>query len=221
MTSDKQGHAGAAMDAAREACGRDASSPKRAAIIAAATDLFTHSGYGAVSMDAIAAKAEVSKRTVYSHFPGKDVLFAAVMTRHCGIVSGSDTWDLDPEVEPRRMLTDRGRRFLTLITSPEAVALFRTVTAEAERFPELGRAFFETGPKCWTHSFEGYLRAQDERGRLRIPHPEMAAKFLFSVLKDPLHLRCMLGVQSRVSQAEIAAHVDNVVDAFLDHYRKD
>src|SRR3546814_13482327 len=102
------------------------------------------------------------------------------MTRHCGIVSGSDVWELDPEVEPRRMLTDRGRRFLTLITSPEAVALFRTVTAEAERFPELGRAFFETGTKCWTRSFEGYLRAQDERGRLRIPHPVRALNIWFS-----------------------------------------
>src|SRR3546814_6260904 len=54
-----------------DACGGDSASPKRAAIIAAATDLFTHSGYGAVSMDAIAAKAGVSKRTVYSHFPGR------------------------------------------------------------------------------------------------------------------------------------------------------
>lgn len=196
-------------------------SPKRASIIAAATDLFTRSGYGAVSMDAIAAKAGVSKRTVYTHFPGKDVLFAAVMTRHCGKVSGGDAWELDPEVEPRKMLTDRGRRFLRLITSPEAVALFRTVTAEAERFPELGRAFFETGPKCWTGSFEAYLRAQHEKGRLRIPNPEIAAKFLFSVLKDPLHLRCMLGVQSKVTEAEIAAHVDNVVSAFLEHYKRD
>jgi len=202
-----------------ERCGVAPLSPKRAAIIAAATALFTHSGYGDVSMDAIAAKAGVSKRTVYSHFPGKDVLFAAVMTRHCSEVSGGDVWTLDPEVEPRQMLTDRGRRFLRLITSPEAVALFRTVTAEAERFPELGRAFFETGPKCWVGSFEDYLKAQDEKGRLRIPNPEMAAKFLFSLLKDPLHLRCMLGVQSQVSEAEIAAHVDNVVDAFLDHYR--
>jgi TetR/AcrR family transcriptional regulator, mexJK operon transcriptional repressor len=194
-------------------------SPKRAAIIAAATDLFTHSGYGAVSMDAIAAKAGVSKRTVYTHFPGKDVLFAAVMTRHCGRVSG-DVWVLDPEVEPRQVLTDRGRRFLRLITSREAVALFRTVVAEAERFPELARAFFESGPKCWTGSFESYLRAQDEKGRLRIPNPELAAKFLISVLKDPLHLRCMLGVQSKVTDTEIAAHVDNVVDAFLEHYKR-
>src|SRR3546814_9704155 len=78
------------------------------------------------------------------------------------------------------MLTDRGRRFLTLITSRESVALLRTVTAEAERFPELGRAFFETGPKCWAGSFEDYLLAQDARGRLRIPDPTLAAKFLVS-----------------------------------------
>ena len=220
--SEKLDDGGVRSDAgpAAAACSGDAASPKRAAIIAAATDLFTHAGYGAVSMDAIAAKAGVSKRTVYSHFPGKDVLFAAVMTRHCGKVSGGDAWTLDPEVEPRRMLTDRGRRFLKLITSPEAVALFRTVTAEAERFPELGRAFFETGPKCWTSSFEAYLRTQDEKGRLRIANPEIAAKFLFSLLKDPLHLRCMLGVQSKVTEAEIAAHVESVVDAFLEHYRQ-
>ena len=55
--------------------GEEPASPKRTAIVAAATELFTQSGYGAVSMDAIAAKAGVSKRTVYSHFPGKDVLF--------------------------------------------------------------------------------------------------------------------------------------------------
>lgn len=203
-----------------EICGGSAS-PKRTAIIAAATELFTHSGYGAVSMDAIAAKAGVSKRTVYSHFPGKDVLFAAVMMRHCGRVSGGDVWELDPQVEPREMLTDRGRRFLRLITSPESVALFRTVTAEAERFPELGRAFFENGPKCWVGSFEAYLRAQDERGSLRVPNPEIAAKFLFSLLKDPLHMRVMLGVQAKVTEAEIDAHVNNVVDAFLEHYRRD
>jgi TetR/AcrR family transcriptional repressor of mexJK operon len=195
-------------------------SPKRAAIVSAATELFLHAGYGDVSMDAIAAKAGVSKRTVYSHFPGKDVLFAAVMTRHCGEVSGGDVWTLDPEVEPRQMLTDRGKRFLRLITSPEAVALFRTVTSEAQRFPELGRAFFETGPKCWLGSFEDYLRAQDEMGRLRVPNPEVAAKFLFSLLKDPLHMRMMLGVQKEVTEAEIDAQVKSVVDNFLEQYQR-
>lgn len=201
--------------------GEVSSSPKRAAIVAAAAELFLHSGYGAVSMDAIAAEAGVSKRTVYSYFPGKDALFAAVMTQHCGRVSGDDVWVLDPQIEPREMLMDRGKHFLRLITSREAVALFRIVTAEADRFPELGPIFFESGPKCWAGSFEAYLREQDKRGRLRVPNPETAAKFLFSLLKDPLHMRRMLGVQQQVTEAEIDAHVENVVDAFLEHYRKD
>ena len=64
-------------------------SPKQQAIVLAAAELFLHQGYGAVSMDAIAAKAEVSKRTVYSHFPGKDALFAAVMMGHCDSVAGN------------------------------------------------------------------------------------------------------------------------------------
>ena len=58
-------------------------------------------------------------------------------------------------------------------------------------------------------------------GRLRVPNPAVAAKFLFSLLKDPLHLRMMLGVQSKVSEEEIEAHVKTVVDVFLEQYSRD
>ena len=54
-------------------------SPKRRAIVRAATELFLRAGYGAVSMDAIAARAGVSKRTLYRHVSGKDALFGAVI----------------------------------------------------------------------------------------------------------------------------------------------
>ena len=57
--------------------------PKRDAIVAAATELFLEHGFGDVSMDAIAAKAEVSKRTVYSHFENKARLFEGIMSDVC------------------------------------------------------------------------------------------------------------------------------------------
>ena len=190
-------------------------SPKRTAIIAAAAELFLHSGYGAVSMDAIAAKAAVSKRTVYSHFPGKDVLFAAVMTSHCDRMVGIDNLQLDPETEPVEILSDLGVRLLSLVTSPEAVALFRIVVAEAERFPELGRTFFESGPLRWVEVLGPYLREQDRRGRLKIADPEAAATLLQHMVKDPLHMRCILGVQQSVSAAEIRAHVERTVGNFM------
>lgn len=190
-------------------------SPKRAAIIAAAAELFLHSGYGAVSMDAIAAKAEVSKRTVYSHFPGKDVLFAAVMTSHCDRMVGMDNLQLDPEMEPAEVLRDLGTRLLTLVTSPEAVALFRTVVAEADRFPELGRTFFESGPLRWIETLGPYLKEQDRRGRLKVPDPEAAATLLQHMVKDPLHMCRILGVRQVVTEAEICAHVEAMVSNFL------
>ncbi len=58
-------------------------SPKRDAIVVAATELFLEHGFGDVSMDTIAAKAEVSKRTVYSHFENKAQLFEGVMGDAC------------------------------------------------------------------------------------------------------------------------------------------
>ncbi len=199
--------------------GRPAASPKRAAIVEAAADLFLHSGYGEVSMDAIAAKAGVSKRTVYSHFPGKDALFAAVMGSHCDRTVDLDNCRLDPEAPPREVLTDLGVRFLSLITSPPAVALFRTVVAETGRFPELGRTFFASGPQRWLSTMAPYLESQHSRGRLAIPDPQAAAATLLYMLKDPLHLRCILGVQESVSEAEIRSHVEEAVSRFLQLHR--
>src|ERR1700753_2905040 len=52
---------------------------KRAAVIRAATEEFLAAGFDATSMDRIAARARVSKRTVYNHSPGKEALFAAIL----------------------------------------------------------------------------------------------------------------------------------------------
>ena len=59
------------------------SDAKRDAILAAATRSFLAEGYSAVSMDAIALAAPVSKPTLYNYFPGKSALFAAVVAHVC------------------------------------------------------------------------------------------------------------------------------------------
>ncbi|MGC5015811.1 TetR/AcrR family transcriptional regulator [Streptosporangium sp. DT93] len=59
---------------------REGSREKRAAIIAAARELFAHRGVDAVSMDAVAAHAGVSKRTVYDYYGDKNRLFLAILS---------------------------------------------------------------------------------------------------------------------------------------------
>ena len=51
----------------------------------------------------------------------------------------------------------------------------RTVIAIAERMPELGRKFYEFGPKCGIERLQAYLTAQCEAGVLAVDDCEVAA----------------------------------------------
>jgi len=55
--------------------------PMKERILAAADRLFYRQGLHAVGVDAVAAEAGISKRTLYNHFPSKDELIAAYLTR--------------------------------------------------------------------------------------------------------------------------------------------
>src|SRR5438132_8171628 len=54
---------------------------KREAIIQAAIAEFRDDGFEVTSMDKVAAREEVSKRTVYNHFASKDELFAEILSQ--------------------------------------------------------------------------------------------------------------------------------------------
>ncbi len=207
-------------DEIEEAAGptRPRVSPKRRAIVEAATPLFLEAGYGAASMDAIAASAGVSKRTVYSYFPGKEALFGAVIGNVCASVIGTRAPEALMDGPPRRVLSDLGESFLTLITSQQALAIFRLTAAESERFPELGQVFYRSGPQRWICALAAYLREQDRDGALRVPDPESAAAQFLAMVKGLVHMRLTLGVGPRPGPAEITAVVSSAVAAFLRGY---
>src|SRR5271165_4750911 len=84
---------------------------KAESILAAAKRSFLAAGFGAVSMDAIAREAGVSKATVYAHFAGKEELFGAVIARECErYFARFSPGELDPD-DVRASLTVLGRRF--------------------------------------------------------------------------------------------------------------
>lgn len=219
---------------------------KRRAIIDAAERLFLERGFGAVSMDAVAEEAKVSKRTVYSHFENKAALFSGVMMKTCtfmqhGVLSvsttGSETatdicngpiftvendkivpspfWEGLPNV----VLMELGTRFLQLMVNPHALSLFRTVIAEAGRFPDLGAAFNENGPKPLVGLLTEYLTKQNHLGTLTVPDPTRAAWRFFISIKEPIHMEIMLGVSDTPSQAEIDTLVAVAVEEFLALYK--
>ena len=79
--------------------GRPRDLEKRAAIVDAAAGLFLERGIAATTMEAVAERASVSKMTLYSHFPDKPVLLAAVFDRNLKAIELPELVD-DPDASP-------------------------------------------------------------------------------------------------------------------------
>ncbi len=193
-------------------------SPKRQLILDAATALFIAQGYGAVSMDAIARSAGVSKATLYAHFGSKDQLFATIITEAC---RAKFDWDgaLAADGQDLRVaLTALGKRILRFFLEDGTLAIYRVVVAESARFPELGRAFYEGGPATGRRLLAAWLAEQAEAGRLRVPDPPLAAEQLVALLRAGLYFRATLGIPPAPTQAEIDATVAAAIETFLAAY---
>src|SRR5437588_6259334 len=103
-------------------------------ILDVATALFLSEGYGATSIEAVARRARISKRTFYHRFSGKEVLFETVLRRL--IERWMPTFDADLFEAPSLAETLRrtAEQMLGAAVTPEALALYRMAIAEANRF---------------------------------------------------------------------------------------
>src|SRR5271165_68275 len=188
---------------------------KAESILAAAKRMFLESGFGAVSMDAIARAAGVSKATVYAHFAGKEELFGAVISRECErYLAEFSAGELDPR-RVRASLTTLGRRFLNLLLSPDAIALHRLIVGEVSRFPALGAVFWHAGPERNLAQIEAFLRAAVAAGGLDIADPRRAAEQFTGLVRGETQLRHLLRLNNEADRPKIDAIVDAAVDAFL------
>ena len=188
---------------------------KHDAILDAATVVFLNGGYAQASMDAIALEAGVSKATVYSHFGGKEALFGAIIEAQCReLMSPLLITDLR-EGNPEDTLRAVADRFMELVMSETALALYRVVMAEAPRFPLLAQAFYENGPARAITSLAAYLSEQADLGRLGISDPATAAEQFFSLLTGYLHVRTVLGIAPSPGAPDLSQHIADTVDIFL------
>ena len=182
----------------------------RQRVLEAACEAFREDGYQ-VSIDRIAARAQVARQTLYNHFPSKEALFVEVM-RHA-IQSILVTLDGDGDV--RDTLLNFGEAYRAKILSPTGVALIRTMAAEAPRFPELAKQFFAEGPVTTRKRLAEYLLRAMKQGRLRQDDPNFAAEMLTAMLVDFDRLRGLIDLQTDLHHPTKTAQV---VDCFLRAY---
>src|SRR6201982_319919 len=131
---------------------------KRRQIIDGARKTFLDQGFDAASMNDIARIAGVSKGTLYVYFQNKEQLFQAICSEEClSQAEGLFNFDAD-DSDVEATLTRIGIDFVTLVCRPEKASSARTVIAIAERMPEIGRTYYETGPARGIALLAAYLK---------------------------------------------------------------
>lgn len=191
---------------------------RRKGIIAVARRIFLEEGYGAASMSSIAAAVGGSKATLYAYFRSKAELFSAVMDDMTEEMGADKILRADDEPDTRQALTWVAHNVLTLICRPEVMDIQRLVIGEAGRFPELGEAFFNRGPRTKIEWLGGLMNKMMEDGRLRRDDPLRAAEMFLSMCRFRVYHYLSWGVMQQPTPKEIEEDAARAVRLFLDAY---
>ncbi len=209
-------------DSAIESAARR-SSAKRKQILDAALAVFVAHGYVGTSTDQIAAAASVSKQTIYKYFSDKNGLFTAIITDvgdriHNPFDELCLAMGTASEAVPAVKLL--AEEFTASIMNPRVQEIRRLMIAEAPRFPELGRLYWQRGFERVLGSVAACLEVLDGRGLLSIAHPDMAAQHLTGMLLwIPSNRVMFCGPEQAPGTAELSTIIDQGVAAFVSAYR--
>jgi len=192
---------------------------KREAILEAAAEAFIELGFERCSMAEISARVGGSKATLYSYFSSKEQLFVDV-ARNAGekhIQPAFDELAETPAGQEEAALQRFGQELLSYISQPDAVAIQRMVIAEAGH-TEIGKLFFEAGPKIGHEKIAEFLKRAMARGRFRRADAEAATEHLMALLTAEIMPRCMLGLAVNTSKGNIRKVVARAVSTFVTAY---
>lgn len=187
-------------------------------VLAGARDVFLADGFEGASVDDIARAAGVSKATLYSYFADKRLLFMEVARTECSRQADRAVEAIDMAQPVERVLTDIANQLVDVVTSGFGQSIFRICVAESDRFPELGREFYESGPKLVRERLVDFFGKAIARGELVIDDLPLAADQFHELCKADLFPRMVFNVARDFTRAEKARVVKGAVQLFLARY---
>lgn len=189
---------------------------RRGQILDAALQVFAEQGFSGASMEAVARASGLTKPTLYQYFPTKEVLFAAVLAaRRDTMLLAIDRADPDRMVA---QIHTFAWRYAETVLRPDLLALARLIVGEAQRFPDIGRAYQSGGPDQLLQGMMEYLEAQRGFGRLRFEDAELAAQDLWGMILSAPRNRALHDPDWTPDRATLARYVDHGLRNFLRLY---
>jgi TetR/AcrR family transcriptional repressor of mexJK operon len=191
----------------------------RERILQVATELFLEQGYGSTSIESVASRAGVSKRTFYDRFDDKPALFAAVVHFIIEHIRPPADVPLLAGASLPHILRRLAGLILQAALSPQAIALHRLITGESGRFPELASAVEKDGGQAEATGLIAGLLSRELPKIVLSPEDQVCAaqQFIYMVVAVPQRRATGFGVPMTTAELELWA--DKAVTLFLEGYK--
>ena len=192
------------------------SEQKRLQILSAAEKAFSEQGLDSTSMDYVAKLAQVSKRTVYNHFPSKQDLFQAILSDMMRKMEQVGQVAFDPNKEIRGQLREIAEQEVALLTSDNFIRLGRTAFIQMLKDSSLAAKLSSEAIGCEQH-LACFIRSACECGVLAVDDPDFAGKQFVYHLKSFVFYPKLYGF-SEVPESEQQDMIEKTLDMFLAQY---
>ena len=192
------------------------SDKKRAAILQAAREEFLTQGFRNTSMDQVAERADVSKRTVYNHFENKDALFRAVSV---GLITEAKALpvEYDSEAPLSEQLLDLANREVNILTSETYISASRAILVESFELPGIVEQIAKEIP-AGQDPVENWITAATDDGRLNCDDVKQATRHFYTLFKGVFFWPVITGVCTAPQGTEQQRYIENTIEMFLSYY---
>jgi TetR/AcrR family transcriptional regulator, mexJK operon transcriptional repressor len=185
-------------------------------ILDTALTVFSEKGFVGASMDDIASGAGISKPTLYQYFASKDELFTAMMSQERDHMLESFEYPSASGMVAE--LYAFSWHYAEIVLRPDMLSLARLIISEAQRLPEIGRAYQSSGPDRVLSGMMKYLEGQRAAGRLTFDDAELAAEDLWGLILSAPRNRVLHIPDAMPDRATLERYIRNGLRVFLRAY---
>jgi TetR/AcrR family transcriptional regulator, mexJK operon transcriptional repressor len=202
------------------AVGRPADPALATRLLDTGWQMFLARGVNAVSVEAVAAKAGVSKATFYKHFAHKQALFETAVLREMERIESAQQPKDKSASAPGLEATLRqfGIGLVRFLASPPAVDFYKALAGELSRHKPLARSFYDLGPGRTLANLAALIGEAARKGELEAPDPMLAAEHLIGLWQGLSNFQLSLGIDQRRIRSTIPARVDAGLRVFMAAY---
>lgn len=184
----------------------------RRALLQSAMDVLLESGYEATTMEAIARRAGVAKKTAYRHAENRQELIGLAVRQWTDGYAPSMQMDPQDTGDVAQALRAILENVCMQVLSETAVRVFRLLTTEFPGKQELLDSYQRNGIERGQMLLSGWLEKQSRKGLLHAPEPAVLAKAILAMaVAEPLR-QMALGMMRPLPEGSVAAHLDACMD---------